>query len=160
MLCVHLLSSDRVEPSTPNSNGSSSKVSCGCDLSTGCTTFSDSEKDSDSFNSEGKKKPAEDSLVKKSLKQLAEQQSILEYQKYLSSIDNKTSQECDVDSKLSNGALVMTNFRELLWYWREYYLRRGRDRLSIEFSSHIRFSHFLNLVGKFLTFGSLTFHVC
>jgi hypothetical protein len=159
MLCVHLLSSDRVEPSTPNSKGSSTKVSCGCDLSTGCTTFSDSEKHSDSFNSEGKKKPAEDSLVKKSLKQLAEQQSIIEYQKYLSD-DNKTSQECDDDSKLSNGALVMTNFRELLWYWREYYLRRGRDRLSIEFSSHIRFSHFLNLVGKFLTFGSLTFHVC
>ena len=43
---------------------------------------------------------------------------------------------------------VMVNFRELLWYWREYYLRRGRDRLSIEFSSHIPFRHWNNLVGK------------
>lgn len=39
------------------------------------------------------------------------------------------------------GVLVFRNFRELLWYWREYYLRRGRDRLSIEFSSHIPFHH-------------------
>jgi hypothetical protein len=35
---------------------------------------------------------------------------------------------------------VLVNFRELLWYWKEYYLRRGRDRLSIEFSSHIPFA--------------------
>jgi hypothetical protein len=42
----------------------------------------------------------------------------------------------------------MVNFRELLWYWREYYLRRGRDRLSIEFSSHIPFHHWSELVGK------------
>jgi hypothetical protein len=40
----------------------------------------------------------------------------------------------------------MVNFRELLWYWKEYYLRRGRDRLSIEFSSHIPFFHWHNLV--------------
>lgn len=39
-----------------------------------------------------------------------------------------------------NGATaVMGNFRLLLWYWKEYYERRGRDRLSIEFSSHISF---------------------
>jgi hypothetical protein len=31
------------------------------------------------------------------------------------------------------------NFRELLWYWQEYYMRRGRDRLSLEFSSNIPF---------------------
>ena len=43
---------------------------------------------------------------------------------------------------------VMVNFRELLWYWREYYLRRGRDRLSIEFSSHIPFIKWNALVGK------------
>ena len=35
--------------------------------------------------------------------------------------------------------LVFSNFRKLLWYWREYYLRRGRDRLSLEFSSHLPF---------------------
>jgi hypothetical protein len=43
---------------------------------------------------------------------------------------------------------LMVNFRELLWYWREYYLRRGRDRLSIEFSSHIPFFQWNQLVGK------------
>ena len=41
---------------------------------------------------------------------------------------------------------VMRNFRELLWYWQEYYLRRGRDRLSIEFSSHIPFKHWIRIV--------------
>lgn len=44
--------------------------------------------------------------------------------------------------------LVMRNFRELLWYWREYYLRRGRDRLSIEFSSHVPFEQWQRLVGE------------
>ena len=34
---------------------------------------------------------------------------------------------------------LFSNFRRLLWYWREYYLRRGRDRLSLEFSSHLPF---------------------
>lgn len=41
---------------------------------------------------------------------------------------------------------VMKNFRELLWFWREYYLRRGRDRLSIEFSSRIPFPYWVSLV--------------
>jgi hypothetical protein len=40
----------------------------------------------------------------------------------------------------------MLNFRELLWFWREYYLRRGRDRLSIEFSSRIAFPYWIGLV--------------
>ena len=30
-------------------------------------------------------------------------------------------------------------YRKLLWFWQEYYMRRGRDRLSLEFSSHILF---------------------
>lgn len=46
------------------------------------------------------------------------------------------------------GDMVMHNFRELLWYWQEYYLRRGRDRLSIEFSSHIPFRFWYEVVGK------------
>ena len=45
---------------------------------------------------------------------------------------------------------VMVNFRELLWYWQEYYLRRGRDRLSIEFSSHIPFFQWNALVGSLI----------
>jgi hypothetical protein len=44
---------------------------------------------------------------------------------------------------------VCYNFRQLLWYWNEYYLRRGRDRLSLEFSSHISFHVWKNVVGKF-----------
>mgnify|MGYP003385499539 CR=1 FL=1 len=45
----------------------------------------------------------------------------------------------------------LLNFRELLWYWSEYYQRRGRDRLSLEFSSHIRFEEWHSLVGKSLS---------
>jgi hypothetical protein len=41
---------------------------------------------------------------------------------------------------------LMKNFRELLWFWQEYYLRRGRDRLSLEFSSHIPFIYWQTLV--------------
>jgi hypothetical protein len=52
------------------------------------------------------------------------------------------------DLKLSSPSeLLMVNFRELLWYWKEYYLRRGRDRLSIEFSSHAPFHKWIELVG-------------
>jgi hypothetical protein len=49
---------------------------------------------------------------------------------------------------LSGGDVIMRNFRELLFYWTEYYLRRGRDRLSIEFSCHIPFHFWYELVGK------------
>ena len=42
----------------------------------------------------------------------------------------------------------LVNFRELLWYWEEYYHRRGRDRLSLEFSTHIRFEEWQRLVGE------------
>ena len=42
----------------------------------------------------------------------------------------------------------MRNMRELLWYWQEYYLRRGRDRLSVEFSVHIPFRYWMELVGN------------
>ena len=48
----------------------------------------------------------------------------------------------------SGGELIMRNMRELLWYWQEYYLRRGRDRLSVEFSVHIPFRYWMELVGN------------
>lgn len=38
------------------------------------------------------------------------------------------------------------NFRELLWFWNEYYHHRGRDRLSLEFSSHISFAEWRHVV--------------
>lgn len=42
---------------------------------------------------------------------------------------------------------VMRNFREVLWFWREYYTHRGRDRLSLEFSSRIRFQEWNHVVS-------------
>ena len=41
---------------------------------------------------------------------------------------------------------IMVNFRELLFFWREYYTHRGRDRLSLEFSSHLRFVEWKTVV--------------
>lgn len=41
---------------------------------------------------------------------------------------------------------VIRNFREVLWFWIEYYSHRGRDRLSLEFSSHIRFHEWYHVV--------------
>lgn len=45
------------------------------------------------------------------------------------------------------------NFRLLLWYWREYYMRRGRDRLSLEFSTHIPFMYWREVVGREVAMG-------
>ena len=42
---------------------------------------------------------------------------------------------------------VMRNFREVLWFWIEYYTHRGRDRLSLEFSSHLRFQEWIEVVS-------------
>jgi hypothetical protein len=42
---------------------------------------------------------------------------------------------------------LMRNFREVLWFWKEYYTHRGRDRLSLEFSSHVRFQEWNNVVS-------------
>lgn len=41
---------------------------------------------------------------------------------------------------------TMQNFREVLWFWIEYYTHRGRDRLSLEFSSRLRFSEWIEVV--------------
>jgi Protein of unknown function (DUF3689) len=41
---------------------------------------------------------------------------------------------------------VTRNFREVLWFWMEYYTHRGRDRLSLEFSSHLRFQEWMEVV--------------
>lgn len=38
-----------------------------------------------------------------------------------------------------DGPTVLRGFRRLLWFWGEYYLRGGRDRLSLEFSTHVKF---------------------
>eukprot|EP01039_Chlorochromonas_danica_P005567 gene5567-6129_t len=52
-------------------------------------------------------------------------------------------------SEVEKGSeIVFRNFREVLWYWQEFYLRRGRDRLSIEFSCRIPFSYWQEVVAK------------
>ncbi|CAM9548716.1 unnamed protein product, partial [Sphacelaria rigidula] len=40
---------------------------------------------------------------------------------------------------LPDGHTVLQGFRRLLWFWGEYYMRGGRDRLSLEFSTHVKF---------------------
>jgi hypothetical protein len=62
-------------------------------------------------------------------------------------LDPVATDQADGDL-LSGSELVFHNFREVLWYWQEYYLRRGRDRLSIEFSCHFPFRCWHQLVGK------------
>merc|ERR1712238_49723 len=42
---------------------------------------------------------------------------------------------------------ILRNFREVLWFWFEYYSHRGRDRLSLEFSSHLRFQEWMQVVA-------------
>jgi len=41
---------------------------------------------------------------------------------------------------------ILVNYRQLLWFWSEYYFNRGRDRLSLEFSSHITFREWKHVV--------------
>jgi Trpc4-associated protein len=60
--------------------------------------------------------------------------------------EDEEGNEAVVDRELDNGEVLMVNFRELLWFWKEYYQRRGRDRLSLEFSSRIPFCHWHALV--------------
>lgn len=45
----------------------------------------------------------------------------------------------DGDELAQDGPTVLRGFRRLLWFWGEYYLRGGRDRLSLEFSTHVKF---------------------
>jgi hypothetical protein len=42
---------------------------------------------------------------------------------------------------------ILRSFREVLWFWNEYYAHRGRDRLSLEFSSHLRFQEWMEVVS-------------
>jgi len=38
---------------------------------------------------------------------------------------------------------ICHNFRKLLWFWSEYYNQRGKDCLSLEFSSQIKFTEWM-----------------
>eukprot|EP00520_Triparma_pacifica_P017630 CAMPEP_0118668016 /NCGR_PEP_ID=MMETSP0785-20121206/20114_1 /TAXON_ID=91992 /ORGANISM="Bolidomonas pacifica, Strain CCMP 1866" /LENGTH=1410 /DNA_ID=CAMNT_0006562547 /DNA_START=278 /DNA_END=4510 /DNA_ORIENTATION=- len=56
--------------------------------------------------------------------------------------------EGDVEREKTGKGGILRNFRQLLFFWREYYTHRGRDRLSLEFSSHLRFAEWNNIVTK------------
>ena len=42
---------------------------------------------------------------------------------------------------------VSSNFRSLLWFWIQYYTPRGRDRLSLEHSSEVKFDEWRTVVA-------------
>jgi hypothetical protein len=42
---------------------------------------------------------------------------------------------------------VCSNFRSLLWFWIQYYTPRGRDRLSLEHSSDVKFEEWRDVVA-------------
>ncbi|OQR84403.1 hypothetical protein ACHHYP_13426 [Achlya hypogyna] len=42
---------------------------------------------------------------------------------------------------------LCTNFRHLLWFWVQYYVPRGRDRLSLEHSSDMKFREWYAVVA-------------
>lgn len=42
---------------------------------------------------------------------------------------------------------VIRRFREVLWFWIKYYTHRGRDWLSLEFSSHLRFQEWNDVIS-------------
>ncbi len=44
------------------------------------------------------------------------------------------------------GDNTLKGFYALLFFWREYYGKRGRDRINLEFSSHVPFSEWLEVV--------------
>lgn len=67
------------------------------------------------------------------------------------SLSNSTLSRGSRDPHVGDRTDVMRNFREVLWFWIEYYTHRGRDRLSLEFSSHIRFQEWNHVVSLLVT---------
>jgi len=55
-------------------------------------------------------------------------------------------QQLRVFNDNAEGNNLLMKFRELLWFWLEYYTHRGKDRLSLEFSSHLRFQEWKHVV--------------
>jgi len=69
-------------------------------------------------------------------------------------VDPSFPQGSEPDSALRAGKVsswkqadAVRNFRELLWFWSEYYSHRGRDRISIEFSSRLHFAEWQDVVS-------------
>lgn len=62
------------------------------------------------------------------------------------SLTRRSSIPCG-ENEIGDRSDVLRNFREVLWFWVEYYTHRGRDRLSLEFSSHLRFQEWIEVVA-------------
>ena len=67
--------------------------------------------------------------------------------RYFQTTDGATSRRLSTPGNFGDCGDALRNFRELLWFWSEYYLHRGRDRLSLEFSSHVRFQEWKKVVS-------------
>merc|ERR1712228_931224 len=63
------------------------------------------------------------------------------------SLTRRSSLTNGISNEIGDRNDVMRNFREVLWFWIEYYTHRGRDRLSLEFSSHLRFQEWIEVVS-------------
>lgn len=63
------------------------------------------------------------------------------------SLTRRASMTNGSNNEIGDRSDVLRNFREVLWFWVEYYTHRGRDRLSLEFSSHLRFQEWIEVVA-------------
>ena len=67
--------------------------------------------------------------------------------RYFQSTNGAMARRLSTPGNFGDRGDALRNFRELLWFWSEYYLHRGRDRLSLEFSSHVRFHEWKKVVS-------------
>ncbi len=74
-----------------------------------------------------------------------ENQARLHHSKIPPSAPHGGSHSCQAN-KRNHCHDILQNFREVLWFWVEYYTHRGRDRLSLEFSSRLRFHEWMEVV--------------
>jgi len=51
------------------------------------------------------------------------------------------------EEKEGRPGFICENFRSLLWFWIQYYTPRGRDRLSLEHSSEMKFEEWRHVVA-------------
>ena len=65
-------------------------------------------------------------------------------------ITGRTS-HCISSDNYTPSDYLFRNLRELLWYWKEYYGKRGRDRLSLEFGTRIPSQEWIHVVNILCT---------
>ena len=86
-------------------------------------------------------------ILLRDLKQMnAEDTTFLQAMKNADTSRDQSSSTRRTGGEIGNRHDIMQNFREVLWFWIEYYTHRGRDRLSLEFSSRLRFHEWMEVV--------------